>query len=119
MWSFFRKVRKMSITQIDESFSVTGQILPAQVEELMALGFKAIVCTRPDNEEAGQPGFAEIAAAAERNGLKVLHIPMTSGAPSPEQVTRFREAMRDVQGPVLGYCRSGARAANLYAAGGR
>lgn len=45
-------------------------------------------------------------------------LPMT-GAPSLEQIAQFREAMREVQGPVLGYCRSGARAANLYAVAGR
>lgn len=117
MWPFTSGNGKMRITRIDEKFSVAGQIRPEQVEELAALGFKAIVCARPDNEERGQPGFAEIAAAAKRSGLAVLHVPMTGGMPAPDQLARFRKTMAAAQGPVLGYCRSGARAANLYAAG--
>jgi uncharacterized protein (TIGR01244 family) len=105
----------MSLNRIDDRFCVTGQIRPEQVEDLAAQGFKAIVCARPDNEDAGQPAFARIAEAAERQGLKAIHIPL-SGAPSPQSVARLREALKGVDGPVLGYCRSGARAANLYAA---
>ena len=119
MWPFFRKDKSMTLTRIDDGFAVTGQIRPEQVEELAALGFRAIVCVRPDEEEAGQPAFAEVAAAAERGGLKAIHIPMTGGVPSPEQIALFRDALGSVDGPVLGYCRSGARAANLCAAAGR
>jgi uncharacterized protein (TIGR01244 family) len=106
----------MKMNRLNDSFAVTGQIRPEQIGEIAALGYKAIVCARPDNEEAGQPSFAEIEAAAKRHGVEAVHIPMLGGAPSPDQVARFRLAMNGVAGPALGYCRSGVRAGNLYAA---
>ncbi|KKB76336.1 hypothetical protein VW29_19860 [Devosia limi DSM 17137] len=104
----------MTIRQIDNNFAVTGQIRADQVPELAAAGYAAILCARPDNEDPGQPSFAEIALAAEQAGLSVVHIPI-SGPATPEQIARFQAAMADLPGPVLGYCRSGGRAANLYA----
>ena len=49
----------MNVRKLDDQFSVAGQITPEQVETISDLGFKAIVCARPDNEEGGQPSFAE------------------------------------------------------------
>lgn len=117
MWPFARNT-EMTINRIDDRFSVTGQIRPDQVARLAALGYTIIMCARPDHEEAGQPTFAEVAQEAQRHGLKAVHVPV-SGMPSPEQQGRFRSAMAGCDGPALGYCRSGARAANLYAMLGR
>ena len=89
--------------------------IDGRVEALAQQGFVAIVCARLDNEEPGQPTFEAIARAAATHGLKAIHVPV-SGAPTSEQVARFGQAMRSVDGPVLGYCRSGARSANLYSA---
>ncbi len=40
----------MSIRSIDPSFHVTGQISPSQLNEIAGLGFKTVICMRPDNE---------------------------------------------------------------------
>lgn len=117
MWPFSnapKKAKAMNLRKLDDQFSVTGQIAPEQVENISDLGFKAIVCARPDNEEGGQPSFAEVARAAERQGLQIVHIPV-SGPLSEGQIIRFHEAMKQMPRPVLGYCRSGARAGSLYA----
>lgn len=117
MWPFTSK-KEMTIRRIDDRFSVTGQIRPDQVAGLAALGYTTIVCARPDHEEAGQPTFAEIAKEARKHGLKAVHVPV-SGMPGAELQGRFRGAMAGCDGAALGYCRSGARAANLYAMLGR
>jgi uncharacterized protein (TIGR01244 family) len=54
----------MDIRQINDEYSVTGQITPADLDDIKALGFKSIVCNRPDEEEPGQPSFDEVAARA-------------------------------------------------------
>lgn len=117
MWPFniFRKSGKMNINKIDDRFATTGQVRPQDIEQLAQHGYKTIVCARPDDEEQGQPAFAEIAREAERHGMSIVHIPV-SGPPSPEQVARFEETIKTMDGPVLGYCRGGSRAAALYAA---
>lgn len=108
----------MTIKKIDDRFATTGQVRPEDVAQLARDGYAAIVCARPDNEDAGQPAFAEIASEAEKHGMKTVHIPVT-GTPSDEQITRFKEAMAAIDGPVLGYCRAGGRAAKLYSSIGQ
>lgn len=105
----------MEIKRIDDRFSAAGQIRPEQVEALAAEGYRLVVCNRLDGEEPGQPAFAEIADAAAKAGISAVHIPMT-GTPTAEQVDALRNAMANVDGKILGYCRSGARSQRIHAA---
>jgi sulfide:quinone oxidoreductase len=54
----------MTIRPVAERFAVAPQIAPSDLPRLRELGFRALICTRPDGEEPGQPPFAAIAAAA-------------------------------------------------------
>lgn len=105
----------MAIEKIDDHFAQSPQIRPEDVRDIAEAGYKGIVCARPDNEDPGQPSFAEIAAVAERFGLKAFHIPV-SGRLTEGQLIRFEHARIEAGGPILGYCRSGGRAGSLYAA---
>ena len=100
---------------IDGDFAVAGQITPDDVGRLAEAGFKSILCARPDHEEPGQPNFSIIAAAAEKAGLKAVHIPV-SGMVGEGQLIRMEAALKDLPRPIFGYCRSGARAGSLYGA---
>ena len=104
----------MNVRKLDDNFSVTGQITPEQVKAVSETGYKSIVCARPDNEEFGQPSFDEVARAAEAEGMQIVHIPV-SGPLGEGQIIRFHNAWENLPKPVLGYCRSGARAGSLYA----
>ena len=116
MWplNLLRKSSETRIRKIDERFATSGQIRPEEVEALAKQGFVAIVCARPDNEEFGQPSFDEVARAAEAEGMQIVHIPV-SGPLGEGQIIRFHNAWENLPKPVLGYCRSGARAGSLYA----
>lgn len=104
----------MDIRQINDEYSVSGQITVADLDEIKALGFKSIVCHRPDNEEPGQPTFAEIAARAEELGLKIKHVPVGPMGVTPDAVADMVDALDDFDRPMLGYCRSGARSTKTY-----
>ena len=104
----------MHIRTIDQDFAVIGQILPDQMPAVVAAGFRSIVCARPDDEDPGQPSFGEVALAAQKAGVEIVHVPVT-GMLSQSAFMRFEEAMKALPRPVLGYCRSGGRAASLYA----
>ncbi len=106
----------MNSRKIAETFSVSGQIAPKDVAAVAAAGFRSIICTRPDGEGWGQPKFAEVEAAARAAGLQAAHVPVTPGGMGERDARRFAELMRTLPGPVLGYCRSGARAAGLWQA---
>jgi len=105
-----------NITHITTDFAISPQINPAQLQQLKDAGFSTVICNRPDHEDAGQPTFAEIKAAAEAAGLEAHHIPVTPGQIGPDHVVAFDTAVTSASGKVLAYCRSGGRAQNLYSA---
>jgi sulfide:quinone oxidoreductase len=106
----------MTVKRLSAEFSVSPQIAPDEIPALAAQGFGALICNRPDGEGQGQPPFAEIALAAEANGLKAVYIPMTGPQASPAALKAFEDAWAGLPKPVLGYCRSGMRAAALWSA---
>lgn len=103
----------MEIRQIDDGFAVAGQISAADIATIAGYGFKTLISNRPD-AEAGAVPHDGIRAAAEAAGLKFLYIPVVSGAITQDNVTEMAAALSDAEQPVLAYCRSGARCANLY-----
>ena len=108
----------MSITTqaIAPGFAVAAQLSATQMADAAAQGFKTVVNNRPDSEGGpGQPLSQAIEAAAQANGLHYVHLPVVSGAITSEQVQALRAALQSAPQPVLAFCRSGARSAQLYA----
>ncbi|MGJ3648493.1 TIGR01244 family sulfur transferase [Sphingomonas sp. GlSt437] len=105
----------MDLRKLDDHISVAPQIGPADVTELAAQGFTAIINNRPDGEEISQPEGAAIRAVAETLGLAYAEIPVTHAGFSHPQLDAFAAAMAAATGPVLAYCRSGTRSCNLWA----
>jgi uncharacterized protein (TIGR01244 family) len=103
----------MEYRQIDDGFAVTGQITPDDVSAIKAAGFRSIVSNRPDSEDGAVP-HEGIEAAAREAGLAFRHIPVVSGAITPDDVAAMAAALDEMEGPIFAYCRSGARSANLY-----
>jgi uncharacterized protein (TIGR01244 family) len=99
--------------RLEEAFFVAGQIGPGDLAGLAAQGISLIVNNRPDGEAPGQPAAAEIEAAARAAGLGYRFIPVNQ--PTPEAVAATAEALRDADGPVLAFCRSGTRSTYLWA----
>ena len=97
------------------AMAVAGQLQPDQIDELVAAGFKTIVCARPDGEEPGQPTFAIIERAAKAKGLKAVYIPISGGV-GEGALIRMEDALKTMPKPMYGYCRSGGRAGSLYGA---
>lgn len=104
-----------TIRHLDDSISVAPQILPEDIAAIKAAGFVAIVNNRPDDEEAGQPSGDSIRDAALAAGLTYTAIPITHSGFSFPQVEAMAEVMREADGPVFAFCRSGTRSCNLWA----
>ncbi len=100
--------------RLTEAVSVAGQIAPADLADAAAAGFTHVVNNRPDGEEYGQPASAEIAAAATAAGLGYTAIPVDHRGFDMGQIAAMA-AVLDAAGPVLAFCRSGTRSANLWA----
>ena len=104
----------MDIKKVADDFSVSAQISAGDVAAIGQLGFRAIICNRPDDEATDQPSFAEIETAAKRADIAAAYIPVTPGAITEEIVAAFGDAIRSLPHPVLAYCRSGARSSMLW-----
>lgn len=104
----------MDIRQVTEDYAVAGQLTADDVPAIAAAGFRTLICNRPDDEQPGQPPASEIEAAAKANGLEYRFIPVVSGQLTQQDVSEMAKALDEVPGPILAYCRSGARSTNLY-----
>ncbi len=101
--------------QITPVFAVSPQITEQDVELAVASDIKTIISNRPDGEESGQPDAATIAAVAARYGINFVHIPVVIGSISDADVEKMDAAFTKANGPVLAFCRSGGRAAMMWA----
>ena len=69
---------------------------------------------RPDGEEKGQPTFGEIQDCAKAQGLQARYVPVKPSGATEANYIAFSKALAELPEPVLGYCRSGQRAATLW-----
>lgn len=105
----------IQITKLSNDFSTAPQISVDDVAEVAQLGFKTIINNRPDNESgAEQPTSAQLKAAAELLGLNYVYIPVIPNNLQSEQITTFVAAYSMAAKPVLGFCRTGNRAGNIF-----
>ncbi len=104
----------MKMQQLTEQLYIAPQIGPGDMADIATAGVRAIICNRPDGEAGDQPGFREIAAAAELAGLEAHYLPVTPGQASAQQGVEFDRLMQALPKPVLAYCRSGMRSATLW-----
>ncbi|APR35694.1 TIGR01244 family sulfur transferase [Paraburkholderia sp. SOS3] len=105
----------MNPKPVTSGLSISPQLSIADIEAAKAQGFRSIIVNRPDGEEAGQPTIEEMRNAASAAGLGFAAIPVTPGKASVEDAARFDLAIRTLEGPVIAYCRTGVRAATLWA----
>ena len=102
------------IRYIDSDYAVAGQLAPEHMKQLADAGFRCVIHNRPDGEEAGQPGAAQMQAAAEAAGLQYLYLPVGAAYPVDAAAVTLKQELAKLPRPILAYCRSGARSTNLY-----
>jgi sulfide:quinone oxidoreductase len=105
----------MDIKKLNSSISVSAQILASDLPAIAEAGFKALICNRPDGEDADQPGYSEIQEAAAQLGLEVHYLPAETGKVNDEHGAAFGQLMASLPKPILAYCRSGMRSTTMWA----
>lgn len=105
----------LNITKHSEDFSTCSQIVESDIPEIAALGFKTVINNRPDNEGGpDQPASSQLEAAARKAGLHYIHIPVIPGNITPQNIADCIKFTKAAPAPILGFCRTGLRAGNLY-----
>lgn len=105
----------MNIKQLTENISVSAQIKHSDMVDLAKLGFRTVINNRPDREVPFQPRSKTLAARAKKAGITYLYLPVISGGITQKDVDDFMALLAKAQGPVLAFCRTGTRSANLWA----
>jgi sulfide:quinone oxidoreductase len=105
----------MDFNKITNTLAVSPQISPDDLAAIRTAGFKTIICNRPDGETDDQTPFSQIKAAAMAEGLVAYNIPVASQQISDSDVAEFGAALSQGPHPILAYCRTGTRAAMLWA----
>lgn len=94
---------------------VAPQLTPAAMAEAAQAGFRSVVNNRPDFEYGpDQPTSADIESAARAAGLEYRFLPVAPNLQTPDQIAAFAQLLEELPRPILLFCRSGARSANLY-----
>ncbi len=105
----------MSLKTLTPTLSVSPQVLPQQVAQLAASGFKSIICNLPDGEcGRDQPGFDQIAEAAKAAGMQSAYLPIVPGQAGPAEAVAFDDLLKRLPTPIIAFCRSGNRSATLW-----
>lgn len=104
----------MELEKIGPGYAVRPQVALSEIAAIAAAGFKGIVNARPDGESSDQPTSKDVEAEATRCGLFYRHIPVVPGKMTEAQAQALDQALAEAGGPVLGFCKSGTRAANLW-----
>lgn len=108
----------VQITQHNPSFATAPQIDPQDMAAIAAHGFTTVINNRPDFEGGpAQPTSMQMEAAAKAAGMGYHYLPVISGQITPEQIQQFSALLSAAKGPVLAFCRSGARSTNIWSMG--
>lgn len=104
-----------AIRQVNSTFSVAGQLTVDDIAAVAEQGFATLINNRPDGEGgSAQPLNRDIEQAALAAGLHYVYLPVIAGAITPAQALAMRETLATAPAPVLAFCRSGTRSAQLY-----
>ncbi len=106
----------LEITNITPQFAIAPQISDGDFEQILKLGFRSILNARPDDETGDFMSSNDAKRMASAHGLGYVHIPTANHAVfESDIIDAFENALVAVPSPVLAHCKSGTRAAILWA----
>lgn len=104
----------VNVRKIDDNFDVSAQLMPEQLGKISEMGYKTLICMRPDKEGANQPAFADMEKAARSVGIEPFYLPVVPGSITADQARKLKLILAEREGPALAYCASGNRCAAAF-----
>ena len=102
-------------TKLDDKLSVTGQIGIDDLAKIADIGFKSIICNRPDFEGGeDQPSSEQLESLAKTYDIVFAYLPVEIGDVTVEHGEKFKALTAELPTPILAFCGSGKRATALH-----
>jgi uncharacterized protein (TIGR01244 family) len=92
-----------------------AQLRPENIAPLRERGIKTIIDMRPNGEEKDQPSSFSMSRMARRNGMDFRYTPVPHETIPEEAVLALEAWLTTEAKPAVLYCRTGRRAARLFA----
>jgi sulfide:quinone oxidoreductase len=106
----------VDIVKLTPDFAIGRQLSAEDFPTLRTAGFASVLNARPDDESGPYLPSAEAEPLARAAGLAYAHSPTENHAIfEPEVIDRFECALAELPRPILAHCKSGTRAAILWA----
>ena len=106
----------LEIVNVTPDFAIGPQISTEDFEPLRASGFASVLNARPDDEIGTYLVSRDAERLARANGLTYAHCPSENHALfEPDIIDRFERALVELPKPILAHCKTGTRAAILWA----
>ena len=107
----------LTVTAHNPLFATAPQASPEDMVAIAQAGFKTVICNRPDFEGgADQPTIEQMHAAATAAGLAFIAQPFSGASMTQATAEEFAAHVAAADKPILAYCRTGTRCANIYQA---
>jgi sulfide:quinone oxidoreductase len=106
----------LEIVSLTPEFAIGPQVSTKDFEPLRAAGFASVLNVRPDNELGTYPSSLDAEQVARANGLTYAHSPTENHAIFELDILdRFEQALVELPKPIFAHCKTGTRAAILWA----
>lgn len=106
----------LEIVNITPEFAIGPQPSAEDFEAIRAAGFASVLNARPDDEDGSYLLSQDAEPLARANGLAYAHSPTENHAIfEPDIIDRFEQALAELPKPIFAHCKSGTRAAILWA----
>ncbi len=106
----------LDIVSLTPEFAIGPQPAAGDFEQIRAAGFASVLNARPDDELGTYLPAAEAEPLARARGMAYAHSPTENhDIFEPEAVDRFEKALAELPRPIFAHCKSGTRAAILWA----
>lgn len=102
------------MTQLAPELWTCGQVHAGDFAEIATKGFRTVINARPDHEAPDQPTTDVLAVAAEKAGLRYEYLPVVPNQIREQDIEKFAQYLESLPKPVLTFCRTGNRVAQLW-----
>jgi sulfide:quinone oxidoreductase len=102
------------MSQLTSELWICGQVQSADFPVIASRGFRTVINARPDHEAPDQPTSDALAVAAAKAGIQYEYLPIVPNQIRELDVEKFAHYIETLPKPILTFCRTGNRVAQLW-----